>query len=105
MFKITCMVEDKNLALLLRTLASARALNVESVPVVNAAVKNGTVVPQGRTGACSVILGTFGKGEKFTSTAANKALKAAGMAPNSAALKRLVKSGQLKKAAGGYVVL
>jgi len=41
MFKVECIVEDKKLAEVLRVLASVKAADVRSVPVVNAVMSGG----------------------------------------------------------------
>lgn len=112
MFKITCMVEDKALPKVLRSLAADGAYEVKPVPVANAEpAKNGQVRETGQT-AAQLLSDTLRKHKKAGSTLTiadvKDFLKILGMKPSGAGrvVRDLLAGKRIKKIGHGkYEVL
>lgn len=109
MFKISCMVEDKNLPKTLRALAASSAYDVMPVPVANAEVSGGKVKSNGAN-ATELLSNHLRSSKTKTITIGDVKdfLKSHGFKPSGAGrvIRELVKSKRLKRSAHGiYGVL
>lgn len=110
MFKVECYCDDKNVARVLRALASAGALEVKPVPVAGAEVVNGKLQGNAPGGAVDVVWNDIKKNKwpRFTSETVQTILSANGFKPSGAVhvakqlrLRKLIKM----KSAGNYEVM